>query len=1178
MSKDLTEITGSFDITNCLPTNSDTTTALSSGTGDMWSHPVTSLLQDPYLTQGYYGGGKAIQFTEGIYSSYINYGSDLGLDNIHDAAFTAEGWFFPLSGTNSSLIGKTSWFAATSEFAQGALWFQVSCATSNAGGYQSGIVPTYLRTSQWHHWAMTFDDAGDRKVRIFIDGILIHTSSAGVGAIVSDASYDLKSGSGSTPYAFYVPRGLGWTRISNNIRYTTDFIPSRTPPTPDANTLAQWNMTEGSGTTLDNVGTLGAVADGTITDGTWVNCWTDEGTPTDAVSVAFNGTNTSINAGSEASVDNLADNAFTAEGWVRGDGVGGGTVGTFLTKRAGPVAGWNLSYNGNAISTTVYCATTSADIYLPIIPDKKWHHWSITFDDAGDRKLRLFVDGILVITSSAGVGAIASDSANDLFIGNNYNAGRAWNGALGWLRISNSIRYTANFIPLARNAPPANDANTVRLFKMDEGLGTTITDYSTNAQNATLSNGTWNRVRSMDVDSPGARTYMAGHIISANAANEGEKQVITAVNLCPNGTFDTSTGWSLPANVSITGGVLRFNSPTQYSQATSVSVPTLTPSKRYYTRFTISNYVSGGVRLQLGNNGNGLQKSADGTYEEIILSSSADSYIMFQTMTNNFVGDIDNLTVYDTTVFPGADYVIRALAYSEDNLGQPKLEVYDETNGATISSITAFGQQDNLVVNGGFDSGTGWSLGTGWAISGGSLSYSGAVGGAACEQDSRILSSRFYTVSISASNITAGGVLVYLGGGTNVKSITSDGVYSFVALSNSSSNSYFRLEASGAFRGNIDNVSCMLIPDEQHPEPLICSFELPTVARNGSAADCTSFSVRLLSATAGVVGFNQVELLPNLLDNPSFDTGTGDPYIPYGWTNNGLDAGDSVQESTVVHSSGKSLLYNTSVSGESLSFNVTHTIGKFFAHGGFTKGGSFSLGYPVGALQQASGLSNYVVSPISKFTESRRIWRATQSTGYVWLYGYAGEVILRYLDDFYSIALDDVSLTATPASLANSLEGSGIRVDGKDTLTQPIPAGILTATKGRIKFKFTPRHSSADVAKFGNATDSRIVSIASNDFSQYVIVKFTTANNLTLSVASAGGNIGGTSDITSVFVAGSTYTVEIVYSSSKLDVLVDGVSRCSASGLINFSLGLTSAYFGSSSSVALQSDAVFSPA
>jgi hypothetical protein len=47
---------------------------------------------------------------------------------------------------------------------------------------------------------------------------------------------------------------------------------------------------------------------------------------------------------------------------------------------------------------------------------------------------------------------------------------------------------------------------------------------------------------------------------------------------------------------------------------------------------------------------------------------------------------------------------------------------------------------------------------------------------------------------------------------------------------------------------------------EWTPDVFIISFELPTAAR-GAGADCTSISIKLISTTAGNVGWHQIELL-----------------------------------------------------------------------------------------------------------------------------------------------------------------------------------------------------------------------------------------------------------------------------------------------------------------------------
>lgn len=209
---------------------------------------------------------------------------------------------------------------------------------------------------------------------------------------------------------------------------------------------------------------------------------------TKAWSTVFNGTTTSIDAGTEASVDDLHDGAMTIEAWLSGDNSG---APIYFFSKGGEGAGWSFLGASGWLTCNVYCATTNAtlNVYLPLGAEK--HHCAITFDDAGDRKVRLFVDGALVGTSDAGVGAVVSDAAYSLYLGAFRNIAYFLSGLFGWCRVSNSVRYTTTFTPPSRLVYPAVDANTVRLFKMNEGSGAAIIDYSANAQNATLANGTW---------------------------------------------------------------------------------------------------------------------------------------------------------------------------------------------------------------------------------------------------------------------------------------------------------------------------------------------------------------------------------------------------------------------------------------------------------------------------------------------------------------------------------------------------------------------------------------------------------------------------------------------------------------------------------------------------------------
>jgi len=208
-----------------------------------------------------------------------------------------------------------------------------------------------------------------------------------------------------------------------------------------------------------------------------------------AQNVIYDGAATAIDCGNHASVVKLHDNAMTVEGWFNPTSTGEGGLGEFICKRGG----WGLLYanSANVVSAAVVVSTTSSTATGAITPDTGWHHVAFTYDDAGDRKSRLFIDGVLAGTGLAAVGNAVTDETYSLMIGNIADAARHFTGSIGWVRISNNIRYNFAFSPPPRQLPPASDANTVRLYKMDEGTGTDIADSSANNQHGTLASGTW---------------------------------------------------------------------------------------------------------------------------------------------------------------------------------------------------------------------------------------------------------------------------------------------------------------------------------------------------------------------------------------------------------------------------------------------------------------------------------------------------------------------------------------------------------------------------------------------------------------------------------------------------------------------------------------------------------------
>lgn len=113
------------------------------------------------------------------------------------------------------------------------------------------------------------------------------------------------------------------------------------------------------------------------------------------------------------------------------------------------------------------------------------------------------------------------------------------------------------------------------------------------------------------------------------------------LNVVTNGEFDADYGWTLGANVAITGGKLVYTAGSgNTTQAASLLI-----GKSYDLTYTISNYSAGSIVLKPGSTGTGTSRSADGTYTETVVCAGSTSIVLAAT---GFTGDIDNVSVVPT--------------------------------------------------------------------------------------------------------------------------------------------------------------------------------------------------------------------------------------------------------------------------------------------------------------------------------------------------------------------------------------------------------------------------------------------------------------------------------------------------------------------------------------------------
>lgn len=360
------------------------------------------------------------------------------------------------------------------------------------------------------------------------------------------------------------------------------------------------------------------------------------------------------------------------------------------------------------------------------------------------------------------------------------------------------------------------------------------------------------------------------------------------------------------------------------------------------------------------------------------------------------------------------------------------------------------------------------------------------------------------------------------------------------------------------------------------PDVYIFTWESPAAEAN---------QIQLINtASSGTCYWHQVEVLSNNFNNPSFESGSGDPWIPVGW-NVGTDGPNSPGESiqgTDANSGSSSFEYVNAGGGcctQIWQSGIVPIVGGYYALGGFTKQTSgTSIPKLVPYNQQPNLYYQSSTSTFDAFTGTTTIWKNQSGVARVnvavwnsamgiWSPG----TLNARIDDVYAFQLSDVSLTVTPASEANSTESTGLRVDGTDTLTQTIDT--ITSTGGSIKFKFTPRHSFATADLFG-VTQPAIATFY-GDADDYIKLYRESDTVLRLRGVFNGTTVNADYS-TPTLNAGTTYELKIAYTNGgNLILYVDGTSRATASGVVAFGTTPTTAYFGSDNSGANQYDATF---
>lgn len=129
--------------------------------------------------------------------------------------------------------------------------------------------------------------------------------------------------------------------------------------------------------------------------------------------------------------------------------------------------------------------TSDDDIALSL---QNWHHIAATRDDS-DNKVRIYLNGVIQHTSGAlddPEGGTSTDV--ELLVGRNqnYSSGNFFDGKMAHIRIWNVARQASEILHFYKRTVDSTASGLVAYWKLDEGVGDTVFDSSSNSNNGTV--------------------------------------------------------------------------------------------------------------------------------------------------------------------------------------------------------------------------------------------------------------------------------------------------------------------------------------------------------------------------------------------------------------------------------------------------------------------------------------------------------------------------------------------------------------------------------------------------------------------------------------------------------------------------------------------------------------------
>ena len=121
-----------------------------------------------------------------------------------------------------------------------------------------------------------------------------------------------------------------------------------------------------------------------------------------------------------------------------------------------------------------------------------WQHVAVTYDGTTSA-VKMYINGIeqALVHVQPPSGSIMDNSSDDVFIGNDYNRGFTFDGIIDEARLWSAVRNREEICANMRSDVVGTEPNLIGYWKMDEGSGESIQDYSTHGNDGVVDDVTW---------------------------------------------------------------------------------------------------------------------------------------------------------------------------------------------------------------------------------------------------------------------------------------------------------------------------------------------------------------------------------------------------------------------------------------------------------------------------------------------------------------------------------------------------------------------------------------------------------------------------------------------------------------------------------------------------------------